>query len=244
MKESVDIIGMKFGRLTVLEKTSDKKRDAYLYKCVCDCQRNKSGNEVQYTYATHSSLVLGCTKSCGCLKRDATIQRNKESIKTNSYTDNNDGTITGECANGTFLIDKESLSLVIPYCWRLNHDGYIETHIRESHVRLFQHRLIYGIDAISKNMRIDHINGNRADNRKSNLRLVTLSQNAMNRKIPNNNTSGCSGVSYNKIQQRWEARIGYEGRRIHLGWFDTLEEAVMARKKAEEMYYGEYARKE
>ena len=89
---------------------------------------------------------------------------------------------------------------------------------------------------------VDHINGNGLDNRRENLRIVTQQQNAFNRAIQTNNTSGHKGVSLVKRNNKWLARIGFNGKRIVLGTFDSYEEAVEARKIAEIKYYGEYSR--
>ena len=89
---------------------------------------------------------------------------------------------------------------------------------------------------------VDHINGNGLDNRRENLRIVTPQQNAFNRAIQTNNTSGHTGVSLVKRNNKWLARIGFNGKRIVIGTFDSYEEAVEARKMAEIKYYGEYSR--
>lgn len=92
-------------------------------------------------------------------------------------------------------------------------------------------------------LHIDHIHGKetRNDNRKSNIRIVTCSQNQMNRGLQKNNTSGIAGVFFNKKDNRWEARITVRKNIIQLGSFNNLEDAVNARKSAEEKYFGEYS---
>ena len=89
---------------------------------------------------------------------------------------------------------------------------------------------------------VDHINGNGLDNRRENLRIVTPQQNAFNRAIQTNNTSGHKGVSLVKRNNKWLARIGFNGKRIVIGTFDNYDDAVEARKMAEIKYYGEYSR--
>ena len=63
----------------------------------------------------------------------------------------------------------------------------------------------------------------------------------MNRKTPANNKSGATGVGFRSREQKWVSRININGKRKQLGMFDTLEEAIQARRKAEVKYYGEYA---
>lgn len=80
---------------------------------------------------------------------------------------------------------------------------------------------------------IDHIDGNKTNNRQNNLRDVPASENRKNMPIPKNNTSGVVGVWRNEKNKKWDACIGMNGRTIHIGSFASFEEAVMARKDAE-----------
>lgn len=80
---------------------------------------------------------------------------------------------------------------------------------------------------------IDHINGERADNRIANLRLATVAENSRNLRLRRGNTSGCHGVRYNHSTSKWEARITCNYRQMHLGSFATKEEAIAVRREAE-----------
>jgi hypothetical protein len=83
---------------------------------------------------------------------------------------------------------------------------------------------------------VDHINGERDDNRAVNLRAVSKAENNRNLSIPKNNTSGVIGVYYFKRTDRWAARIKVDRRTINLGYFTTIEEAAHARKQAERRF--------
>jgi HNH endonuclease/AP2 domain len=73
---------------------------------------------------------------------------------------------------------------------------------------------------------VDHINGNRLDNRRSNLRVASHSENEQNRHgLSANNTSGYRGVTWNKRARKWSARAKLNGHSHFLGYFDTPEEA-------------------
>ena len=89
---------------------------------------------------------------------------------------------------------------------------------------------------------IDHINGNRSDNRWCNLREATAQQNSVNRARPRTNTSGVHGVTYYKRNRKWGANITAHKERRFLGLFDSLEAASNARLQAEIELFGEFRR--
>lgn len=79
---------------------------------------------------------------------------------------------------------------------------------------------------------IDHINGDRADNRIANLRDVTCGENQKNKGSRRDNTSGVSGIHWHKPTQKWHVRVGLDGKMKHIGYFGIYEEALAARAKA------------
>ena len=83
---------------------------------------------------------------------------------------------------------------------------------------------------------IDHINGNRQDNRIANLRSVTRMENLKNSSIGRRNTSGVLGVYWANDRKMWRVEIGHENARIKVGSFVDLEDAIAARRRAEEKY--------
>lgn len=108
--------------------------------------------------------------------------------------------------------------------------------------KFWAHRLAwalhYDIDPFTygKNRQIDHINGDKQDNRIENLRIVTNLENQRNTTLPSNSTSGHIGVQWNKAQGKWLARIKVNGKVKHLGSFDDIDKAVSARKAAEKRF--------
>lgn len=124
--------------------------------------------------------------------------------------------------------------------WRTNH-GYCR--IKLDGVDYSAHRLAFVVQLGEwPSGKVDHRNGVRDDNRWANLRQVSDTQNAQNKAIQKTNTSGVSGVSFNKRQQKWVARITVDGQRFSLGVFESLEKAAAARVAAEVIHFGEFRR--
>ena len=91
---------------------------------------------------------------------------------------------------------------------------------------------------------VDHINGDITDNRRSNLRACTRSQNSMNAAVRSNNTSGVTGVSWSRSAKKWHAYLCVEGTRMLSEYHGSRRDAIAARIKAEEKHFGEYRRKD
>jgi hypothetical protein len=89
---------------------------------------------------------------------------------------------------------------------------------------------------------IDHINGTKTDNRICNLREATNSQNGKNLGLSKANKSGVKGVCFENYTQRWKASIKVENKTISLGRFNSIEDAAIARKLAEQYYFKEWNR--
>lgn len=144
-----------------------------------------------------------------------------------------------------FWFDKEDYEKIKEYCWYYSQRGYVIA--RDNQKRVSLHNIIMGItsDDLENGIVVDHknhppANEHKKDNRKSNLEIVTLSENMQNRHLNKNNTSGVSGVHWNKNECKWQARIGLHGKRIQLGYFTNKNDAIQARKNAEIKYYGDH----
>lgn len=97
--------------------------------------------------------------------------------------------------------------------------------------KLLVHRVIWEMHngTIPDGMEVDHMDGNRSNNRIENLRIVSRSINNRNRAMQSNNTSGYTGVVWIRSRQKWGARVKVNGKQISLGCFDSIERAVKAR---------------
>lgn len=91
-----------------------------------------------------------------------------------------------------------------------------------------------------EDFQIDHKNRDTLDCRKENLRMASSSQQGMNGNVPINNTSGYVGVTWVKKFQRWMSHIRKNGKQKNLGYYKDIVDAITARKKAEEEYFGKY----
>lgn len=103
-------------------------------------------------------------------------------------------------------------------------------------VRYYAHRIIWRMMTGADPDFIDHINGERADNRWCNLRAVTKTENCRNMARQTRNVSGCLGVMWNPNKRRWAARITVSGKVHSLGYFRDIEAAIRARKAAERKF--------
>lgn len=150
--------------------------------------------------------------------------------------------------NGTTdvtFVDDDIYECYKDYKWSLDGKGYPKVTVpsltnRSGYTTLKLHRLI---TKPKSGEQVDHINGNKLDNRRSNLRLCNNSQNQMNQsKKKGVFRSDYKGVCWKKQQGKWYARIGVNYKRIHLGYFNTEKEAALAYNAAALKYFGEFAR--
>lgn len=227
----LNLVGKRFGRLEVISELSERtKNNLKIFHCKCDC-----GNECDVigTY-----LVNGNTKSCGCYQKDLTRERFH---KTNKYDLTNDYGIGYTTKGEPFYFDLEDYDKIKDYCWYIANSGYLSAKEGNgSQKHILMHNLIMG------QKYIDHINGERNDNRKENLRIPEGkysfdSYNQMNKGLQSNNTSGTTGVTWHKRDGVWEVYISINKKQIYLGRYLDIEDAIQARKEAEKKYFGEYS---
>ena len=123
---------------------------------------------------------------------------------------------------------------------RVDHKGYLRTQVAGKPVLC--HRLAWLMHYGSwPQGEIDHINGDRQDNRISNLRVCTHQQNNHNQPLRKTNTSGVKGVHFNRKANKWHAQICLNYKIHHVGLFKDLSEAESAIKQRREELHGEFA---
>ena len=231
----LELTGQKFGRLTVDSYAFTKKYKTY-WNCTCEC-----GNKciVVGTY-----LTTGETKSCGCLKIDICRKAGLNSKKYNTYYVDKNKIVHVKLRNvdEEMLCDVDDWEKLKTHCWYKDSQGYARTTIltpKKSSPAF--HTLIF---TPKEGEEIDHISRNKLDNRKSNLRSATRSQNMQNKDIISSNTSGITGVRWHSQSGNWAAQINVNKKRINLGYFKNKEDAIKAREEAEVKYFGEFRRTE
>lgn len=210
------------------------------YKCTCE--------KGTISRASGTNLKRGSVKSCGCVaieKNTKRLDENRDEYakkrrKSNEYD------LSGEYGIGwtsnthkEFYFDLEDYDKIKDYCWSecVDRKGYHSLKARErgSGTRLVRmHHLIKG-----KNY--DHQDRNPFNNRKNNLRLSTQRENRQNNSISSKNTSGVTGVHYDKKANRWIASVSVDYQRINVYYGSSKEEAIKARLEAEAKYYGKFA---
>ena len=202
---------------------------------LCECSCEKRTRKIIQQGRLKNNKYLQCCN----YKSEQTSKRSKGH---NTYDLSGQYGIGYTQKGEEFWFDLDDYDLIKDYYWSKDKDGYFSTRVWNEtyYKRVSLHRLImkfpYSTD-------IDHIHGkwSKHDNRKSNLRITTRSQNNMNKYLQSNNSSGIAGVSWFSKTNQWRAHITVNRKFIHLGLFDKFEDAVKVRKKAEDKYFGEYS---
>lgn len=214
MGHAIDLTGMRFGRLIVIERIQSHSPHA-VWRCKCDCgqERNVIGQ----------NLRRHVQKSCGCLD----LERK---------------TIHGAARRGTTTGEYTSWKAMIQRCTNPNRTGY-ELYggrgikVCDRWLHSFENFLVDMGERPSPRHSIERedVNG---DYISDNCHWATMSEQMANQRLRKDNTSGHKGVSWDKLNGKWFAYINRDKKtRLRLGLFDNIEDAVEARKQAEIRYH-------
>lgn len=139
------------------------------------------------------------------------------------------------------VVDDCDFERLSQYGWYCNDKGYAARTEPKADGGYRTIRMHRDVLQAPDGMQTDHINGNRLDNRRTNLRLCINAENQRNARKRRDNTSGVKGVCWHKCSGRWQARISVDGKKRHLGLFDSRDEAAHAYNKAAVELHGEFA---
>lgn len=232
--------GVLDSRLTVIKQTEDyvSPKGVHYARWLCECNCKEHNRIV----ASGDSLKHGTILSCGCLQKERVSITNKKYNKwiEEVFEDEHGKYRIGFTSNTNkeFYIDADDYDKVKNYCW-LEDIGKFDYHSLIAYDPKSQKNIkmcyIFGCK------RYDHADRNPLNNRKYNLRIATSAENTRNRGFLKNNTSGFTGVWWDKSKQRWQALIIINKKKKHLGYFINKEDAIKARLIAEKEYFGEFA---
>ncbi len=131
-----------------------------------------------------------------------------------------------------FIVDSDIAPQICHRSW-CNSQGYLATRVNDDIVRLHEFVMSTCVEEKPQGYYVDHVNQDKYDNRRTNLRLVAPTENSKNLPLRSNNKSGYIGVCKATDGKKYRAYITKNGKQKNLGLYDTAEEAYEARKEAE-----------
>jgi len=220
-----DLSGQRFGSLTALNPTDDRDlKGTTIWKCRCDC-----GKE---TAVSLTQLVRGEKKSCGCLEKTT------ENRDTQCQLEEANSSSGGKRRAARELQGERFGELtVLEYAGKKNGQNYWhcrcdcgkETTVRENYLLTGKTKSYGCLQAKMATENMKFVGGT----------SITRLEKAGHR-LSAANSSGHNGIYWNRKTQKWVAQIGFKGKTRYLGSYRTIDDAVQARKKAEERIYGEF----
>jgi hypothetical protein len=229
-----DLTNKKFYRLTVLSLV-EKSGVNSKWLCTCECGKEK--------IVLGRSLTSGNTKSCGCLNSEVHREIAKVSFKKEWQPIDKGSYYNIPLTKNKFSkIDKSDYEKIKKYSWYCNerlgyaYSGGVNKCSKEN-TRKKMHRFL--LDISSADVQVDHINGDRLDNRRSNLRIATNAENSRNGYIRKDNKSGHRGISFDANRNKWSVDICKDKKRHRKRFINKDDAITWYRIKAVELF-GEF----
>ena len=225
------MIGDKFNSWTIIGETEDRIDTAGKHhkRVICQCNCGKIQEKDFYKVKNGAKMCKECYLKL--LPNNGVPFEHKE----NKYD------LSGEYGigwtnndNQEFYFDLEDYDKIKGYGWYSTKRKYIRTSFSGDKKSIGMHQLLCGVGC-------DHINRMPYDNRKVNLRPCAQKDNARNRTVGKNNTSGVIGVSLDKRTNKYIAYIRCDNKNYRLGSFQNKSEAILSRLNAEKEYFGDFA---
>lgn len=224
---------MTFGEFIVIKQADDYISPKGIHRARWLC-KNRSNEEIIII----DSVLKNLNRTKRHLPKRNKPRSNIKQKKRNDYEVQEDYVIMYTAKGEPFFVDFEDFWKVKDIYWRINKSGYVVSFHGNSCLLL--HRMILNAP---DDLQVDHRYGKntRNDNRKYNLRLCDQSQNERNKGLRKDNKSGCSGVWWDKLRNKWLVNISLYGKKINLGRYKDYDIAVEVRKNAEKKYFGEWS---
>ena len=213
MNKLIDLVGQRFGQLLVIERRSNNSYGQTRWLCQCDC-----GNK---TIVYASNMRSGHTQSCGCLQKKLAKESHTKHKMCGTPTYNTWGRMIQRCNDKKDVDYKDYGGRGITVCSRwLEFENFFED-----------------MGTRPDGLSIERVNNNKGYS-PDNCKWATSTEQNRNKRLGKNNKTGIAGVNWHKRYQRYCVRIGVNCKRLFIGRFVTLEQAIIARKQAEQKYWG------
>lgn len=209
-----NLVGKIFNRWEVI-RFSHKVGYAKYFVCRClDCNKEKT------LYI--QNIISGKSKSCGCKSKSETAYKINKKHNEYEVSDSIVKVYVDNDKEKVMLCDLDDWEILKDYYWRENINGYAIA--IDNYKTIVFHRKVLNLD--NPKIQADHINGNRLDNRKINLRQCSNQENSFNKYENSNNSSGYKGVYFDKERNKWRGAIQYNGKSMKSPKrYNTPEEA-------------------
>lgn len=243
-----DISGKVYGDLTVLSYCDTKSTHSrWLCKCSCGNKEIFSISQLRRRKNLMCSQCVQKYKDIRNVISEENLDFNGIPIniiqstqrKQNKYEIQNNVTII----NGKIIVDSKFVDYLKSFDRYISIDSRGYAYFSYCDQDVYLHRLLTKtplfFNESSKDIEIiDHINRNRCDNRMENLRIIKKSENPVNCSVYSNNKSGHKGILWLERLQKWQVNIQYKNKNHYIGVFENIDDAILARKKAEQDVFG------
>lgn len=241
--------GVPDSRLTVIKRHDGPNADQAHWLCECSCAEH---NQV---VVCGTNLRKGVAKSCGCIQKELAAQNvmkvqhlgaeaastdNKRYNDFNLHLEDEHGSYgIGYCRNTgrEFYFDMDDYDKIKDICWCESiRDGFSMLKGRD-----ISTKKVVSMHAFLGCGKYDHIDRNELNNRRYNLRPATHKENSRNHSVSKRNSSGIVGVTWRTERNKWVAYICVDNETKYLGLYSNKDDAIVARLKAENEYFKEFA---
>lgn len=243
-----DISGKVYGDLTVLSYCDTKSTHSrWLCKCSCGNKEIFSISQLRRRKNLMCSQCMQKYKDIRNVISEENLDFNGIPIniiqstqrKQNKYEIQNNVTII----NGKIIVDSKFVDYLKSFDRYISIDSRGYAYFSYCDQDVYLHRLLTKTPLFFKESSkdieiIDHINRNRCDNRMENLRIIKKSENPVNCSVYSNNKSGHKGILWLERLQKWQVNIQYKNKNHYIGVFENIDDAILARKKAEQDVFG------